>query len=232
MARQVFSLLPGYHPSVGAHRRPQRVGSAFSHHLIQSPNGHPRLLRLVAGPPGPRTDFASPSADGLQGLRGACITRDRVSLSRAMLRGVNHRSEVTESPIEIQLRVLRTTLGDDLVRDLEDSVAPNTWRAYRSTWPTSPPGWPAASLITTWLGFRSFRCSDLDWRWLGGVSTRGGSQARYELPREARSDSTCCARWGCCWCPRWGSRPPCARWRVAPRRRAQGGSATRRCARP
>ena len=31
----------------------------------------------------------------------------------------------------------------------------------------------AASLITTWLGFRSFRCSDLDWRWLGGVSTRG-----------------------------------------------------------
>ena len=30
MARQVFSLLPGHHPSVGAHRRPERVGSAFS----------------------------------------------------------------------------------------------------------------------------------------------------------------------------------------------------------
>ena len=36
-----------------------------------------------------------------------------------MLGGVNHRSEVTESPIEIQLRALRTTLGDDLVQDLE-----------------------------------------------------------------------------------------------------------------
>ena len=59
-ARQVFSLLAGYHPSVGAHRRPQRVGSAFSHHLVQSPNGHPRLLRSVASPPGPRTDFAYP----------------------------------------------------------------------------------------------------------------------------------------------------------------------------
>ena len=45
---------------------------------------------------------------------------------------MNHPSEVTQSPIEIQLRALRTTLGDDLVRDLEDSVAPNTWRAYRS----------------------------------------------------------------------------------------------------
>ena len=67
MARQVFSLLPAYHPSVGAHRRPQRVSSAFSHHLVQSPNGHPRLLRSVAGPPGPRTDFASPSTDGLPG---------------------------------------------------------------------------------------------------------------------------------------------------------------------
>ena len=30
MARQVFSLLPAHHPSVGAHRRPERVGSAFS----------------------------------------------------------------------------------------------------------------------------------------------------------------------------------------------------------
>ena len=49
-----------------------------------------------------------------------------------MLGGVNHPPEVTESPIEIQLSTLRTTLGDDLVRDLEDSVAPNTWRAYRS----------------------------------------------------------------------------------------------------
>ena len=45
---------------------------------------------------------------------------------------MNHPSEVTETPIEIQLRALRTTLGDDLVQDLEDSVAPNTWRAYRS----------------------------------------------------------------------------------------------------
>ena len=49
-----------------------------------------------------------------------------------MLRGVNHPSEATQTPIEIQLRTLRTTLGDDLVRDLADSVAPNTWRAYRS----------------------------------------------------------------------------------------------------
>ena len=45
---------------------------------------------------------------------------------------MNHPSEATESPIEIQLSTLRTMLGDDLVRDLEDSVAPNTWRAYRS----------------------------------------------------------------------------------------------------
>ena len=30
---------------------------------------------------------------------------------------MNHPSEVTESPIEIQLRALRTTLGDDLVQD-------------------------------------------------------------------------------------------------------------------
>ena len=40
-------------------------------------------------------------------LRGACITRDRLSLSPVILRGVNHPSEVTESPIEIQLRALR-----------------------------------------------------------------------------------------------------------------------------
>ena len=39
---------------------------------------------------------------------------------------------MTQSPIEIQLSTLRKTLGDDLVQDLEDSVAPNTWRAYRS----------------------------------------------------------------------------------------------------
>ena len=41
MARQVFSLLPAHHPSVGAHRRPERVGSAFSHRLVQSPNKPP-----------------------------------------------------------------------------------------------------------------------------------------------------------------------------------------------
>ena len=131
MARQVFSLLPGHHPSVGAHRRPERVGSAFSHHLVQLPNGT-EAASVGSSPPGPRTDFAFPSTDGLQGLRGACLARDRVSLSRAILESVNHPSEVTQSPIEIQLRALRTTLGDDLVRDLEDSVAPNTWRAYRS----------------------------------------------------------------------------------------------------
>ena len=114
MARQVFSLLHFLRitPSVGAHRRPQRVGSAFSHHFVQSPNGPPRLLRSVAGRRAPRTDFASPSTDGLQvmasqALRGACITRDRFSLSRAILRGVNHPSEATETPIEIQLRTLR-----------------------------------------------------------------------------------------------------------------------------
>ena len=32
--------------------------------------------------------FAFPSTDGLQGLRGACLARDRFSLSRVMLRGV------------------------------------------------------------------------------------------------------------------------------------------------
>ena len=56
----------------------------------------------------------------VRGLRGACLARDRLSLSRAMLRGVNHPPEATETPIEIQLSTLRTTLGDDLVRDLED----------------------------------------------------------------------------------------------------------------
>ena len=45
---------------------------------------------------------------------------------------MNHPSEATQTPIEIQLSTLRTTLGDDLVQDLADSVAPNTWRAYRS----------------------------------------------------------------------------------------------------
>ena len=30
LAKQVFSLLPAHHPSVGAYRRPERVGSAFS----------------------------------------------------------------------------------------------------------------------------------------------------------------------------------------------------------
>ena len=59
MARQVFSLLPGHHPSVGAHRRPERVGSAFSHHLVQSPNGT-EAPSVGSSPPGPRTDFASP----------------------------------------------------------------------------------------------------------------------------------------------------------------------------
>ena len=75
-----------------------------------------------------------------------------------MLRGVNHRSEVTKSPIEIQLRVLRTTLGDDLARDLEDSVAPNTWRAYRSdladfaTWVAyTSAEWRAPEVVATYL---------------------------------------------------------------------------------
>ena len=70
--------------------------------------------------------------DELPPTLGGCLARDRVSLSRVILGGVDHPSEATETPIEIQLRVLRTTLGNDLVRDLEDSVAPNTWRAYRS----------------------------------------------------------------------------------------------------
>ena len=143
MARQVFSLLPGYHPSVGAHRRPQRVGSAFSHHLVQVAQRPPQAASVGGWPPGPRTDFASPSTDGLPGLRGACIAGDRFSLSPAMLRGVNHPSEATETPIEIQLRALRTTLGDDLVQDLE----PIRWRRTPGgptgrIWPTSPPGWP------------------------------------------------------------------------------------------
>ena len=62
---------------------------------------------------------------------------------------MNHPSEVTESPIEIQLRALRTTLGDDLVQDLEDSVAPNTWRAYRSD----------LADFATWVAYTS-----ADWR--------------------------------------------------------------------
>ena len=49
MARQVFSLLPAHHPSIGAHRRPERVGSAFSHHLVQSPNGPLRATTRVRG---------------------------------------------------------------------------------------------------------------------------------------------------------------------------------------
>ena len=71
---------------------------------------------------------------------------------------MNHRSEVTQTPIEIQLRVLRTTLGDDLVRDLEDSVAPNTWRAYRSdladfaTWVAyTGVEWRAPEVVATYL---------------------------------------------------------------------------------
>ena len=62
---------------------------------------------------------------------------------------------MTETPIEIQLRALRKTLGDDLVQDLEDSVAPNTWRAYRSdlanfaTW--------VAYTGADWAGTRSRR---------------------------------------------------------------------------
>ena len=75
-----------------------------------------------------------------------------------MLRGVNHPSEATESPIEIQLSTLRTTLGDDLVRDLEDSVAPNTWRAYRSdladfaTWVAyTSAEWKAPEVVATYL---------------------------------------------------------------------------------
>ena len=75
-----------------------------------------------------------------------------------MLGGVNHRSEVTESPIEIRLRALRTTLGDDLARDLEDSVAPNTWRAYRSdladfaTWVAyTSAEWKAPEVVAAYL---------------------------------------------------------------------------------
>ena len=71
---------------------------------------------------------------------------------------MNHPPEVTESPIEIQLRALRTTLGDDLVRDLEDSVAPNTWRAYRSdladfaTWVAyTSAEWRAPEVVATYL---------------------------------------------------------------------------------
>ena len=34
---------------------------------------------------------------------------------------MNHPSEVTESPIEIQLSTLRTTLGDDLVQSTDSA---------------------------------------------------------------------------------------------------------------
>ena len=52
----------------------------------------------------------------------------------------------------------------------------------------------AASLITTWLGFRSFRCSDLDWRWLGGVSTRGRIAGPWNGLRDTSGKSD--QRWG------------------------------------
>ena len=71
---------------------------------------------------------------------------------------MNHPSEATETPIEIQLRTLRTTLGDDLVQDLADSVAPNTWRAYRSdlgdfaTWVAySGAQWRAPEVVAAYL---------------------------------------------------------------------------------
>ena len=71
---------------------------------------------------------------------------------------MNHPSEATQSPIEIQLRTLRTTLGDDLVRDLADSVAPNTWRAYRSdladfaTWVAyTNADWRTPEVVATYL---------------------------------------------------------------------------------
>ena len=71
---------------------------------------------------------------------------------------MNHPSEATETPIEIQLRTLRTTLGDDLVQDLEDSVAPNTWRAYRSdladfatSLAYSGAEWRAPEVVATYL---------------------------------------------------------------------------------
>ena len=49
MARQVFSLLPAHHPSIGptgGHNGLARPFRTISH---KSPNGHPRLLRSVAG---------------------------------------------------------------------------------------------------------------------------------------------------------------------------------------
>ena len=65
---------------------------------------------------------------------------------------------MTETPIEIQLSTLRTTLGDDLVQDLEDSVAPNTWRAYRSdladfaTWVAyTGADWRAPEVVAAYL---------------------------------------------------------------------------------
>ena len=71
---------------------------------------------------------------------------------------MNHPSEVTQSPIEIQLSTLRTTLGNDLVRDLEDSVALNTWRAYRSdladfaTWVAyTSAEWRAPEVVAAYL---------------------------------------------------------------------------------
>ena len=94
----------------------------------------------------------------LQGFRGAGLARDRLSLSRSYSRSVNHPPEATETPIEIQLSTLRKTLGDDLVRDLEDSVAPNTWRAYRSdladfaTWVAyTSTDWRAPEVVATYL---------------------------------------------------------------------------------
>ena len=127
-------------------------------HAWPARSSRANLSRPVGLAASTRLALASPSTDGLQGLRGACLARDRVSLSRVILRGVNHPSEVTQTPIEIQLRTLRKTLGDDLVRDLEDSVAPNTWRAYRSdladfaTWVAyTGAEWRAPEVVATYL---------------------------------------------------------------------------------
>ena len=59
MARQVFSLLPAHHPSVGPTGGHNELARPFRTIALQSPNGT-EAPSVGSWPPGPRTDFASP----------------------------------------------------------------------------------------------------------------------------------------------------------------------------
>ena len=77
-----------------------------------------------------------------------------------------------------------------------------------------------------------FRCSDLDWRWLGGVSTRGriAGAVRVAARSPIGFDVSCPV--GMLLVSAVGVAPTLRSPAGRAARRAQGGSATRRCARP